>query len=88
MSIIGRGSTMPGLSSSQLDILSTSLWQAVRKTTPVSLAERIEINLAEPRQDHRVLKLACRRIAGAGKRHSARVFERERASPTFGYDWT
>jgi hypothetical protein len=40
------------------------------------------------REDHRVLKLACRRIAGAGKCQSARVFERERASPAFGYDWT
>ena len=40
------------------------------------------------RQDHRILKLACRRIAGAGKRQSARVFERERASPAFGHDWT
>ena len=53
-----------------------------------SLAERIEINLAEPRQDYRVLKLACRQIAGAGKRQCARVFERERASPAFGHDWT
>jgi hypothetical protein len=53
-----------------------------------SLAERIEINLAKLRQDHRVLKLACRRIAGARKRHSTSVFERERASPAFGYDWT
>jgi hypothetical protein len=52
------------------------------------LAERIEINLAEPRQDHRVMKLACRRIAGAGNRQSARVFERERTSPAFGHDWT
>jgi hypothetical protein len=32
----------------------------------LSLAQQIEINLAEPRQDHRVVKLACRRIAGAG----------------------
>jgi hypothetical protein len=54
----------------------------------LSLAKRIEINLAEPRQDHRVVKVTCRRIAGARKRHSARVFERERASPTFGHDWT
>ena len=54
----------------------------------LSLAERIEINLAEPRQDHRVLKLGCRRIAGARKRQSARVFERERASPPFRHDWT
>ena len=54
----------------------------------LSLAERIEIDLAEPREDHRVLKLACRRIAGAGKRQSARVFERERASPAFGHDRT
>jgi hypothetical protein len=53
-----------------------------------SLAERIEIDLAEPRQDHRVLKLACRRIAGAGKRQGARVFERERASLALGHDWT
>ena len=45
----------------------------------LSLAERIEIHFAEPRPDHRVLKLACRRIAGAGKCQSARVFERERA---------
>jgi hypothetical protein len=34
------------------------------------------------------LELPCRRIAGAGKRHSARVFERQRASPAFRYDWT
>jgi hypothetical protein len=54
----------------------------------LSLAERMEIDLAEPREDHRVLKLACRRIAGAGKRQSARVFERKSASPAFGYDWT
>jgi hypothetical protein len=54
----------------------------------LSPAERLEINLAKPRQNHRVLKLPCRRIAGAGKRHSARVFERERTSPAFGHDWT
>ena len=54
----------------------------------LSLAERIEIDLAEPREDHCVLKLAGRRIAGAGKRYSAGVSERERASPAFGYDWT
>ncbi len=45
----------------------------------LSLAEGIEIDLAEPREDHCVMKLACRRIAGAGKRYSAGVFERERA---------
>ena len=54
----------------------------------LSLAEQIEIDLAKLRQDHRVLKLARRRIAGAGKCQSARVFERERASPAFGHDWT
>jgi len=54
----------------------------------LSLAERIEINLAKPRQDHRVVKVTCRRIAGAGKCQSTRVFERERASPPFGHDWT
>ena len=54
----------------------------------LSLAERIEIDLAEPGEDHRVLKLACRRIAGARKRQSARVFERKHASSAFGYDWT
>jgi hypothetical protein len=48
----------------------------------------MEIGLAEPREDYGVLKLACRRIAGAGKRHSTRVFERQRAGPAFGYDWT
>ena len=32
----------------------------------LSLAERIQINLAEPRQDHSVVKFSCRRIAGAG----------------------
>ena len=31
----------------------------------LSLAQQIEINLAEPRQDHRVVKLARCRIAGA-----------------------
>jgi hypothetical protein len=54
----------------------------------LSLAERMEIDLAEPREDYRVLKLACRGIAGAGKCHRTRVFERERASPAFGHDWT
>ncbi len=53
-----------------------------------SLAERIEIDLGEPREDHRVLKLSCRRIAGARERQGARVFECERASPAFGHDWT
>jgi hypothetical protein len=53
----------------------------------ISLSERIEIDLAEPCEDHRVPKLARRRIAGAGERQSARVFERERASPAFGHDW-
>ena len=53
----------------------------------LSLAERIEINLAEPHQDHRVLKLACRPIAGARKRQGARMFE-WRASPAFGHDRT
>jgi hypothetical protein len=56
--------------------------------TPLSFAERIEIDLAKPRQDHRVLKLARRRIAGAGKSQRTRVSHRKRASPTFGYDWT
>ena len=54
----------------------------------LSLAERIEINLAEPRQDHRVSKLACRRIAGARERQGAGMFECERTSPAFGDDWT
>jgi hypothetical protein len=54
----------------------------------LSLAERLEIDLAKLRQDHRVLKLACRRIAGAGKCHRTRMFERQRAGPAFGYDWT
>jgi hypothetical protein len=54
----------------------------------LSPAERTEIDLAEPREDHRVLKLACRRIASAGKCQSARVLERKRAGPAFGYDWT
>jgi hypothetical protein len=54
----------------------------------LSLAERMEIDLAEPREDHRVLKLACRRIAGARKGYSARVFERQRARAPFGNDWT
>jgi putative transposase len=63
----------------------SALMERVHDASP---AERIEINLTEPRQDYRVLKLACRRIAGAGKRQSARMFERERASPAFGHDWT
>jgi hypothetical protein len=41
----------------------------------LSFAQRIEIDLAEPREDHCMLKLACRRIAGAGKGYSACVFE-------------
>ena len=52
----------------------------------LSLAEGIEIDLAELREDHCVMKLACRRIDGAGKRYSAGVFERERARPAFGHD--
>jgi hypothetical protein len=58
------------------------------KRRRLSLAERIEIDLAKLRQDHPVLKLARRRIAGARKRQSARMFERERASPALGHDWT
>ena len=54
----------------------------------LSFAERIETDLAKLRQDHRVLKLARRRIAGAGKCQRTRVSRRKRASPTFGYDWT
>jgi hypothetical protein len=53
-----------------------------------SFAERIEIYLAKQRQDHRVLKLARRRIAGARKCQRTRVSHCKRASPTFGYDWT
>jgi len=48
----------------------------------------MEIDLAEPREDHRVLKLACRGMASVEKCHSAGVFERQCASPAFGYDWT
>ena len=56
--------------------------------TAVSLAERVEVNLAEPRQDHRVPKLASRRIAGARERQGTGVFECERTSAAFGHDWT
>ena len=42
-----------------------------------SLSE-FESDLAEPREDHRVLKLSCRRIAGARERQSARVRVRAR----------
>jgi len=59
-----------------------------RNCAALSLAERIEIDFAELRQDHRVQKLACRRIAGARERQGARMFERERASPAFGDEWT
>jgi hypothetical protein len=45
-------------------------------------------SLAEPHQDHRVLKLACRWIAGPGKRRCARMLERERACPPLGNDRT
>ena len=58
------------------------------KGAALLLAERIEIDLAEPRQDYRLLKLACRRIAGARERKGTRVFERERAGPPFGDDRT
>ena len=54
----------------------------------LSLAEQIESDLAEPRQDHRVLKLACRRIAGARESQGAGVFDCERTSPAFSHDWT
>jgi hypothetical protein len=53
----------------------------------LSLAERIEIDLTKLRQDHPVLKLARRRIAGAGKCQSP-ACSRASASPAFGYDWT
>ena len=59
-----------------------------RNCAALSLAEQIEIDIAELRQDHRVQKLACRRIAGARERQGARMFERERASPAFGDEWT
>ena len=59
-----------------------------RNCSALSLAERIEIDFTVPRQDHRVLKFACRRIAGARERQRARMFERKRASPAFGHDWT
>jgi hypothetical protein len=52
--------------------------------TALSLVERIEIDLAEPRQDYRLPKLACRRIAGPRERQGAGVFERERTCPPFG----
>jgi len=52
-------------------------WSPLEEYAALSLAERIEFNLAEPRQDHRVLKLACPRIAGARERRGARMFERE-----------
>jgi hypothetical protein len=45
-------------------------------------------NLAEPRQNHRVLKLACPWIASARERHGALTFEPKGASPAFGHDWT
>src|SRR5271165_3143569 len=49
-------------------------------TAALSLAERIEIDLAEPRQYYRLLKLACRRIPGTRERQGAGVFERERTA--------
>ena len=51
----------------------------------LSLAERIEIDLAEPRQDHRALKLACRWMP---VRENATAPACSRASPAFGHDWT
>ena len=54
----------------------------------LSLAERMEIDLPEPRQDHGVLKLTCLSDRWCGKMPSARVFQRERSSPAFGHDWT
>ena len=54
----------------------------------LSFAERIEIDLTKLRKNHRVLKLARRRIAGARKCQRTRVSHRKRASPTFSYDWT
>ena len=50
------------------------------------LVERIEIDLAEPRQCYRQLTLACRRIAGPRERQGAGVFERQRTGPPFGRD--
>ena len=49
-----------------------------------SLAERIEIDFAEPREDHRVLKLSCRWIAGARERQNARPFCNPRANDARG----
>ena len=46
--------------------------------------QQIEIDIAEPREDHRIVKLACRGIAGARKRQRASVFEGVRASSLFG----
>jgi hypothetical protein len=54
----------------------------------LSFAERIEINLAKLRQDHRVVKLTHCRIAGAGKCLRPRGVPPQAREPTFGYDWT
>jgi hypothetical protein len=56
-------------------------------TPPLTRRVKIEINLAEPRQDHPVLKLSCRRITGARKRQSTHVFDREGARPALARDW-
>jgi hypothetical protein len=48
---------------SQLDQIATSGWRRLSLTGGSRFAQRV----AKLRQDHHVLKLACRQIAGAGK---------------------
>jgi hypothetical protein len=50
----------------------------------LSFAERIEINLAKLRQDHRVVKLTHCRIAGAGKCQRPPRVPPQAREPTFG----
>ncbi len=61
---------------------------AIRQGQRLSPAQRIEIDFAKLRQEHRLFKLSCRRIPGARERQGPRMFERERTSPPFGHDGT
>jgi hypothetical protein len=65
---------------------STSAWRygdERQSTAKVSLAERVQVDIAKLRQNDCVLKIPDRRIARPRKRDSASVFECELAGSSF-----
>ena len=54
-----------------------------RETSP-SFAESVQIDVAELREDHRVLKFAGRGIASAREGDGARVLDRQQTGAPFG----